>query len=1337
MVTVSQPKLRAQTPRLEVLGATEGLSQGMIYDLLQDQYGFIWFATRDGLNRFDGYSCEVFQNDPYNKFSISDNEVQAILEDRYGRIWIGTANNGLDIFDPLSKRFYHLNSLPSQNIHCLSESPQGDVWVGAANILCKVKLPAPLPPDQPDLAQAVQVEAIPEHLLPIPPTGIIQDVFAGAGDRIWISSSSNIGYFEPAARTYTPFYQFYNLPNGRQGSAFFRQGPDKSIWVGMPGQVMNVRNNQIAGIYKLPKESRYPKTDMAFDRHGNLFVSTRKQIFKLKAGMIGKPASARFELFHEFPATGIVGSTDIMFDRTGLFWIGTNGYGVIKHNPGNWVFEHYAQGRSPRRIFADLYGYAWVWFDGGFFRRMDTTNGAAEILLDSDKSLTQHDATCTPDGAIWLIAEIRGRTTGDGVLIKLNGQTRNRELKLELPLTIGIFSRIYADGHHALWIAGNKSNLARYDLQTGQFQLFNFSKTTGYQEATLSIHQDPNQQLWLGTPHGLVQAIPSGDSLRFILHKNDPQKQTSLSNNYILSVLDDPQNPARYCWIGTRGGGLNYLDKQTGLAKHYKTSDGLPNNVVYAVLSDEQKALWLSTNCGLSKFNPQQSVFRNYFNVDGLQGNEFNTLSYAAGPDGRLYFGGVNGVSAFYPTSLVTTAITPTVWVTRLKINGETAGHINLNNLDNHRISLNHDQNQLTFEFAAMDFAAPHLNQFQYRLWGADRDWTESTTNNSATYAHLSPGAYLFEVRTGGSRGIWDGPSAKLAIHIAPPWWGTNWAYLAYIALIGLAVYGFFRFQLNKLRLENELKFEQQEADRLAELDKLKSSFFNSVAHEFRTPLTLLLEPARQLLTKLKEKDVQYRLQLIEQNGERLLQYVNQLLDLAKLESGQMPLHLQNGNPAALLRELTEQFEPLATERNISIEMNCPDERLSGALDFDKWTKILSNLLSNALKFTQPGGRISIGLKVVSNPDQTNQLQLTVQDTGTGIPAEHLPKIFDRFYQVPGKPGQKSVGTGIGLALTQELVTLLGGVIQVESPVGQGALFTVTIPWMPSPAQPVPSSSLPDQPLWPAVQTMPEGHAVPPDDAAPLVLLVEDDPDLRRFLRASLPDTYRIAEAADGASGIETALELVPDLIISDVAMPLKDGFELVEALKNTPSTSHIPIILLTAKAAFESKIQGLSIGADIYLTKPFRSEELNAHLQNLLNARNRWQAYFKHEPSKNILESAAKVLSTRENEFIKRLTEVIDENLDNEAMDAEAYARAMFISRSQLHRKLTALTGMALSEFVRNYRLDRAREILDSREISIADLAWHTGFPDTKYFSTSFKERFGVAPSEYRKEAS
>jgi ligand-binding sensor domain-containing protein len=636
--------LQAQSPFLEELGAAEGLSQGMIYDQLQDRRGFLWFATRDGLNCFDGYSCEVFQNDPFNIFSISDNEVQVLLEDRYGRIWIGTANNGIDILEPGSKKFYHLNNLPGHNISCLSEAPDGSVWVGVANWLCRISLPAQFPSGQPSLESSALVEKIPTHDFPIPSTGIIQDVYAGENDKVWVSSASNIGCFKPSSRAFTPFYQFHHLPNGRQGSAFFRLGPDKTLWAGMPGQIINIRENQIAGIYPFPLQSSFPRTDCAFDAQGNLWVSTRKQILKLNAGFIGKPAAAQFELFHEFPSTGIVGSTKIMFDRTGIFWIGTNGYGVLKHNPGNLFFAHHAKGRSPRRIVADLQGNIWVWFDGGFFRRLDSLNSSAEVLLDNDKSLIQHDAVCTPDGAIWMIAEIRGRNTGEGLLIRLNGQTRNRELQLELPITIGIASRIYAAGSHVLWIAGNKSNLAKYDLKTATFKLFNFSQATGFEGATFSIHQDPNQHLWLGTPRGLVQAIPEGDTLRYIVHKNNPEKRTTLYSNYILSVLDDPIHPERYCWIGTKGGGLNYLDKQTGLVKHYNTADGLPNNVVYAVLADQQNGLWLSTNCGISQFKPQESIFRNYFDVDGLQSNEFNTLSYASGIDGRLYFGGVNGV---------------------------------------------------------------------------------------------------------------------------------------------------------------------------------------------------------------------------------------------------------------------------------------------------------------------------------------------------------------------------------------------------------------------------------------------------------------------------------------------------------------------------------------------------------------------------------------------------------------------------------------------------------------------------------------------------------------------
>jgi len=1337
--------LPAQTSLLERLGAAEGLSQGMIFDLLQDRQGFLWFATKDGLNRYDGYSFQVFQNNPFDPFSISDNEVLTLLEDHLGRIWAGTANNGLAVLDPASGRFYCLNKLASQSINSIAQTPDGSIWVGTAVGVNRVRVPDVLPSNTPHLEEFASIDTftwdVVDNRLSAPPNNTVDLLGTGDG-KLWVSTFRQIGVFDPATGRFQNRWTNKDPENADYITSYFKESPDGSIWVGQPARLLRFHDEKM-DVFPLPERSVFPYTDLAFDASGDLFVSTRKQIFKLPAAQAATAANASLELFYRFPDDGIIGSTKLLMDRGGLLWIGTNGYGLRKYNPGNPRFYQYFEGKSPRRILSDAQGRVWVWLSGGVFQRLHEHQQPASGPLFSDNKLLQHDCIQARDGVLWLLCENK-QSKQKGILIRLNAQSLDEEARFSIPIDVGMFSRLYEDKTGMLWILGCSTELTKFDPAKPHFDQYDFSETTGFHEASLSVLMDDAGHLWIGTPHGLVRAIPNAQGLKFILHKNNPDDHQTLNCNSVLALLNDPLQPQRYLWIGTKGGGLNRLDKHKGTFQQYTTAEGLPNNVVYSILPDSEGDLWLSTNYGLCKFNLKTGVFQIFFDVDGLQDNEFNTLSFAAAADGRLYFGGVNGVTAFYPSELNASAQSPPVLITLLKINGLPVGR-NSDVLRNsikqaQTIELNYQQNQLTFEFAAMDFSAPRMNQFRYRLLGIDKNFGEPTTTNSAAFAHLSPGEYTFEVLTGGSRGIWGGSPARLSIRILPPWWRSGWAYSFYFLIFALSAWSFYRFQMKKALLENKLQFEHREAIRLAELDRLKTNFFSSVTHEFRTPLTLLLEPARQLLAEAKGHAQRYRLELIENNARRLLQFVNQLLDLSKLEAGQMPLDLRPGNPANTVRAVAEQFQPLALQHSIRLNVELRDSATLVVFDEIKWEQVVSNLLSNALKFTNNGGAISLILtEEKSKTDSQKQYKLEVADTGTGISSEDLPFVFDRFFQTDHVRG----GTGIGLSLSKELLERMGGNISVKSPgsEGIGTIFTV---YLPCELAKVQQQHPDEQALSPATANYQEPAPGKPNLASschelqdanygssPLLLLIEDDTELRQFLRASLPPSYRIVEASDGAEGIQMALELVPDLVISDLVMPLKNGFEVAETLKGNSTTSHIPLLLLTAKSAIESKIQGLQRGADVYLTKPFRADELVAQIENLLTSRQRLQEYFSQAAqNQTVAESAVAAFSAQENEFLQRLIQVVEQNLDNEAMDADGFARAVFISRSQLHRKISALTGLSLTEFVRNHRLDRAKDMLLHREGSISEIAWRTGFPNAKYFSTCFKERFGVTPS-------
>lgn len=1326
--------VRAQKQQMELLGASEGLSQGMIYDLLQDKKGFIWLATRDGLNRYDGYTFQTYLNDPFDPFTIADNEVESLHEDHLGRIWAGTMNNGLSVFYPPTGKFHHIRKGYSPHIACLTETTDGSIWAGSNNGLKRFKIPDQFPQNTPLLDEYCTLDTIEWDSLEASNhawRNHIVDILGASDGKLWVSSFLSIGYYDLHNQQIKKVWVSPPLKNGLYTSSFLEQAPNGDIWIGQAGQLLRYRNGQLDK-FLLPEVSSFPMTKMAFDASGKLFICTRKQIYILSNPQVEDPTQAHFRLFYRFPENNSLGSTVICRDLTGLMWIGTNGYGVYKYNPGNHHFQHYLSGKSPRKIVLDRRGQLWVWQQQGAFYPLNKTDdalGATSIL--NDRAWIEHDLIQTPDLKYWIMAEKRQEGSTSGVLFRYSSEHK-MEARFEIPVAIGMFSSFHLQPNGTFLILGNQSNLVRFDPVQKQFTVADFSETTGFRELAIALLTDTAGDTWIGTPHGLVKGRQEADKYTFSLFRNNPNQHTSLNCNYVLCLLDDPVLPNQYLWIGTKGGGLSKMDKITGHCVHFTAENGLPNNVVYGILAEENAGLWLSTNRGLSRFDLKSGDFQHYFAVDGLQDNEFNTLSFTKGTDGQLYFGGVNGISTFYPDRIRASRKNVPLHLTRLKINNEIANQRNgllpYDLQETRSITLNHTQNQLTFEFAAVDFASPQMNQFRYRLRGADKDWVESTTH-MATYVHLPPGHYVFEVFSGGSRGIWDDTSTQLEIIILPPWWRTNWAYLLFFAIFSGLIWGFYRFQMGKVRLANKLIFEQREAQRLAALDTLKTNFFNSVTHEFRTPLTLLLEPARQLLSEVKEASVRYRLQLIENSGRRLLQFVNQLLDLSKLEADHMPIELQPGDPGQLLRSVVARFEPLMEQQGIQWKWNTPDKPIRVYFNAEMWEQVLSNLLANALKFTDKGGKVQVTLEEKKNPDAGHtSLHLTVSDTGTGIPANELPRIFDRFYQTEHIRG----GSGIGLALCKEWVERLGGQISVQSVVGTGSKFSVTLPCtkvegvVPISVRRADSDPLPGR-ITPILSSpIQQGNA-------PLLLLIEDDAQLRHFLRASLPAHYRISEACNGAEGIEMARELIPDLVISDLVMPLKNGYEVVETLKSSPETSHIPIILLTAKSALESKVMGLQRGADVYLTKPFRADEVVAHIENLLDSRRRLQAYFSQPPTERILtKEVEQAISGPEQMFLAQLQAIIESNLDNEAMDAEAYARAMFVSRSQLHRKITAITGLSISEYVRNHRLDRAQEMLLAQEGNVFDVAGRTGFSNAKYFSTCFKERFGVSPSSY-----
>ncbi|MCB0639838.1 MAG: response regulator, partial [Lewinella sp.] len=899
--------------------------------------------------------------------------------------------------------------------------------------------------------------------------------------------------------------------------------------------------------------------------------------------------------------------TTITFDSSNNLWLATNGFGVLKvnfHRPG---FHSYLPFTSQRIITEDPEGYLYLQTQP---ERRYGSPGFSQFRPAPWKM---------PDPETDLMNILAFDQQGNA----WSNQDSTRLYRLGIPPrpdesyawpALGLISC-----RNGKLLSVREEGLQQFDPVTAQSRLIPFDQPQQLPAAFRYSHflyEDPTSTVWIFAFAGLIQATPEGDGYRFRYFENDPAVRSSLSNNTVLSVAADPLDPTRYLWVGTKGGGLNRLDRQTGDFRHYKTEQGLPDNVIYGILPDDRGHLWLSTNRGLCRFHVREETTRNFTAADGLQNNEFNQSSYLRTRDGHLIFGGVNGLTVFHPDSLRFNEQRPVTAITRVRINNQLTGFRALPGMEAPPpllertddgalyLDLTHRENLVSLEFAALEFSNPAQNLYRYRLIrhrvlgrSQEGEWVDLGHNNTVQFANLRPGHYTFQVLGSNNDGAWSEQPAVLTFTIHPPWWATWWAYVGYGLLAMATVLLIYRTQLRQ-------RLQLQEATRLKELDQFKNRFFTNITHEFRTPLTVILGITNQLWTN---NDIQparesaHKLNLIRRNGENLLRLINQLLDLAKLESDELRINYVQGDVLPYLRYIAESLHSLASVRNVLLQVKSDQTPIVMDYDPERLQQIVYNLLSNAIKFTPSGGQVVLQARSTTGAaadPRTPRLVLTVTDTGIGIPPEELPRIFDRFHQADHLAQAQAGGTGIGLALTRELIHAMGGEISVESQLGQGTVFTVQLPirrQAPMASDPVVQSSTESTPA--------PGTPLPEDQAResrPQLLIIEDNPDVVEYLSFCLKADYALDFAYNGRAGIDTAVERVPDLIISDVMMPEKDGFEVCDTLKNDERTSHIPIVLLTARAGVEDRIAGLRRGADAYLAKPFHEEELLVTLEKL-----------------------------------------------------------------------------------------------------------------------------------------
>jgi signal transduction histidine kinase/CheY-like chemotaxis protein/AraC-like DNA-binding protein/streptogramin lyase len=1336
----STASLQAQA-RMESLTVADGLSQGFVTSMMQDAQGFIWMGTFDGLNRYDGYTVRHFKPKPFDSLSIQSSYITCLYEDLQHFMWVGTTE-GLYLFDPLKENFYYLSSpqspLSTHYVKSITGDKAGNIFVQIPlksdhNGIFRLNLPKnfskKIAHDEHPLS-GIRMERVAKA------DDIKEDIFLleCVGDTLILARSSSQQYFRYSS-TENLFRRFdlrllphdttldHNILWGKNGSHIFRvqmpDGTDSILPINFWPQALRMGNGAVGAWF-------YPKGPL---------VVVKKNI-PIAETLSASPAELMEQPFFDTIFTTLLleasdfkgqvfRNDNIMVDRNGLIWITTGGWGVRKFNPRQISFGSFLTGESVSAL-------------------RELPNGRLWIRLYSDESLILNPATGQKEPAPWEAATgkiwlnevfvsqgenywmIEPMVTGNTLLLfekKTGRLTRHPE---SMPFVRGVPEKIIEDKDGNIWIAAHRGLL--YRCRPGQRVLESFSfagLVSGDNQGTLrttAVTQDARGDLWLGTNHGVVHVSnANGATPLFFLLNHNNKNLSSISIDWVTCISLDPTDND-VLWLGTRGGGINRFHIPTQSFTFWtEAPNGLPDNVVYGILPDDQGNLWCSTNRGICRFTPSQNAFSTYQESEGLSSTEFNTNAFLRTKDGRFWFGGVSGLNVFRPEEIIPQKTPPPVAITGIKVRGvvrfpDEAG----------LLTLPFAENNVLFEFAALDFTNPATNRFRHRLKGIDNDWVYDGTVHSANYSALPPGRYELEVQGATADSPWSERTTSFTLVILAPWYRSWLAYFAYLLLAAVAVFGYIRYREQVFKLQNTATLKQRESERLKEFEAIKNQFFANVAHELRTPLTVILGLADRLRRGVKGDSVQENAQMIIKQSDQLLQLTNQVLDLARLESDHFQLQLQQGDIIGFIKNHTEALAPLAASKGIDLSVESDHAALWTDFDQPQVQKILNNLISNAIRHTMPGGKILVKTSV-ENPAEW--LNISVEDTGEGIAPEDLPRVFDRFFQ-SSKPDSEVGASGIGLTLTRDLVQLMGGRVTVESAPGQGSVFSIMLP-IPDQIVPIPDSNVPSKLT---------GKSTPPfipaqEGKKPLMLVLEDNPDVLGYLRKCLQPYFRLAIATNGEMGVEKTFELVPDIILTDIAMPLKNGYEFTTIVKQDERTSHIPIVMLTAKVESNDRMEGYRRGANAYLTKPFDESELLLVLQNLLKLQHQWQHryahYLKDQKILGATDHAPEALQL-EDKFMQKMNEIFEQHYTDDSFNLDRLCRILNMSSSQLDRKMKALANQSPMLLLRSFRLQKAQALLQKEpQMSIKEACFRTGFKSPSHFSRLYSKEFGAPPSE------
>ncbi len=1327
--------------RFERLSTASGLSQSSVYKIIQDKKGFLWFATADGLNRYDGHNFKIYRNDPSDPTTLSGSDIFSIVEDDEGNIWVGTRSSGLNHLDLQTGKITRFTRGPNgqdiSNLNIPSFIKLGNHRIGVAalglgflvfNTQTKKLLAAESEINNPLVKDVVRlfkhsngslwfgtrtgqlISVLGKHSFM--PFSIGQNQVksriraiyeAKNGDILVGTDGAGLFQFNPTNQQFrSVFYQASN-PLARQNIVTsITRDALQNIWIGTDNGVYVMEGDDFKRYKHIPSNpdpevgiSSYAVMSLFTDSDLNTWIGTWEA--GLNISFFQKP---RFSVLRYKPNTiqGLLSNkvTALSASDASGIWIGSN-LGLSYFDHKNRKLNHVIYKESANKLNAsgdfDINllkampnGEVWIGFWGKGLNHLSATKKLSDYPFLPGRREANFNCILPYDNQVLI------GTVGLGI-VSFNPQTKTYQVPFPI-LGIKTFQnraisdlKVMADGQ--LWISTIGSGLYIYNFKS--------------------------------------------QKLNHLVKSADPQ---SLSYNHVTQVYQDKK---QRIWALTNGGGVNLYQAEKQDFRVFTVKEGLASNTVRAVAEDGQGDLWFTTTNGISKMDGKTLRFINFEEADGLQGKEFMAKAIVANQQNWLFFGGVNGLNYLKSDSLRMRLDVPDVYVTSFKLfnqvvePGQEDSPLTFDISRTTHITLQPGQSVFSLDFVALEYQRPKNNRYAYYLEGFEKDWNYVGTTRSATYTNLSPGDYIFKVKASNSDGVWSEKPTELLITVLPPWYRTWWAYMGYMLILIAVIYLFIREVKIREAFKTDIRMKEIEKERIRELEQVKTHFFTNISHELRTPLTLIISPIEKYfmqnasLSGTQEK----RISSIYQNAQKLLRLINQLLDLSKIESGKQQPVIAKHDLVLQLNGIIQGFENYAQQKQIKLTWKAPISSLLVYYDADIVEKCVSNLLSNAFKHTPEDGKIGVSLDLeslfVDGNEEVNQIYIRVIDTGKGISSEHLPHIFDRFYQIP--ESMSVVGTGVGLSLCKELVTLHLGEIEVKSTLGVGSEFGLRIP--------VRKSDF--DPSWVQEKLMTiksQEPLITPENSIEkekqILLIVDDHTELRKFVAEIFESKFQVMEASKGEDALEMALTYLPDVVITDWMMPGMSGVNLCRALRQNPKTNHIPLVLLTSKSSQESQIEGMQSGADDFVSKPFNADILEIRVNKLLESKERNRKNWQKQMIQQELSEGK--LPTFEDAFLVKATQLIIANLSNADFDVEDLEKGLDMSKMQLYRKLKMLTSLAANEFIRSIRLQQAKVLLENSTFNISEIAYQVGFNDPAYFARAFKKQYGKSPKSFIK---